>query len=529
MQAAPNKPESKSSRQLYAEAAKAIASAEPRAAIEPLEQLIEDQPTSSLACIAAVHLAECYVATDREQDAVALLEKWTSRIAAESKKTKLDADLDAHHLRVWLQAAKRIEDEATALISLEKLTQMLDSRTSLDNKASEPNARSNDPETDIIKTIKDREMLVDCLVELAKRSTAAGKLDDAAEQLSRLTELASDASSETQLLVAMLHQQLGNHDQAKKLLQSLIKNDTNTPGQATSSHALARLELATYAMQEREPKSAEALLRPIIDSPESHHGLVSAVECRFRLLWSELELAKKNPAHALEVLPTAEELAKLDQSQQIAVRFGRAEAASQAGKNAAALEDLQWLTDYAKKSASEPSWAVSVALRYSELLLRTKDYPKLTATVEDAKKRFTNFERVHEFDYLLARAAMQQIDFDQARTHLKAITDSPSNNASATARAQWMIGETFFMEHNLSEAINAYKPVTLQAELQPWQSLALMQTAKCFELLKQPDNALEVYRRVSAITKDERIRQEATARIEVVERTASRTKPPSIR
>jgi hypothetical protein len=56
-----------------------------------------------------------------------------------------------------------------------------------------------------------------------------------------------------------------------------------------------------------------------------------------------------------------------------------------------------------------------------------------------------------------------------------------------------------------------------------------MQTAKCFELLNQPSDALDAYHRVVTITKDEIIRQEATARIEVIERVAAQTKPRALR
>jgi TolA-binding protein len=509
MQAAPVKTDAKSSRQLYEQAAKAIASADPRAAVTPLEQLIEDQPTSSLACIAVVHLAECYVACDRAKDAAALLGKWSSRIATASKTTKLDTNLDAHHLRVWLQAAKRIGNDSDSIQSLEGLTQALESR--------------NDP-TDNSSI---REMLVSSRVELAQRLTASGKLDLAAKQLGHLTVSAKDVSGETQLLVAMMHQQLGEHSQAKRVLQSLVECNPKS-----QSHMLAGLELATYALQERELESAAKLLTPIIDSQAQHHGLDQDSECRFRILWSELELAQGHAARGLEVLPSDAELTQLSEAQQVAVRFSRAEAAAQAGKNSMALTDLQWLSSYAAKAHTErnrPQWAVTVALRQCELLLKTKDYGKLTKAVAEAKKHFGSFERLHEFDYLLARAAMQQIDFVQARTHLKAITEATGKDLSAAARAQWMLGETYFMEQNFSEAISAYKPVTELDQPQSWQTLALLQTAKCFELLNQASDALEAYRRVVKVTKDEKFRQEANTRIEVIERTASRGIPPSVR
>jgi predicted transcriptional regulator len=45
----------------------------------------------------------------------------------------------------------------------------------------------------------------------------------------------------------------------------------------------------------------------------------------------------------------------------------------------------------------------------------------------------------------------------------------------------------------------------------------------------QSKDALETYQQVVTITKDENIRQEATVRIEAIERSASRAKPPSLR
>ena len=510
MQAASTKSDSKSSRQLYEQAAKAIVSADSRAAITPLEQLIEDQPTSSLACIAAVHLAECYIACERESDAAALLEKWSGRIAIESKTTKLDANLDAHHLRVWLQAAKGIRDDSAAIDTLEKLTRTLESRI-------EPNE----------KTLL-QEIIVDSNVEHARRLASSGKLELAAIQLNTVAEAVTDASSGVKLLVAVIHQQLANHSQARKVLKSIIDSEQKTPSQAH-----ARLELATYAMQDREIEVAATLLRPIIEAPQEERNFDAALDCRFRILWSELEMAQGNASRSLEVLPSDKDLAKLDKTQQIAVRFSRAEAAAQAGKHALALGELRWLSEYAQRVPNEPSWAVTVALRQCELLLKTKDYAKLTAVIEDAKKRFSKFERLHEFDYLLARAAMLQIEFDQARGHLRAISESAAaKSTSAAARAQWMLGETYFLEQNFREAIIAYEQVTEQPEsqsLQPWQTLALMQTAKCYELLSRSSEALEAYHRVVVITKDEKIRQEAAARIEVIERTATRTKPPSLR
>jgi len=512
MQTAPDKPASKSSRQLYEQASKAIASTDSRAAIEPLEQLIEDQPTSSLACVAVVHLAECYVATERSADATTLLEKWSDRISQASTSSTLDTNIAAQHRRVWLQASKRIADDSAAIKSLETLLEKL---------LEKPASREPDSEDS-----QASDTLAEVRIEFARRLAANGKFESAAAQIAELTDEACAAMSpEVQLLHAMVFQQVGDHEKSRKALQALIRIVPQTP-----SHMLARLELATYAMQEHEFDAAGKLLKPIIDTDSGGRGFNDALDCRFRLLWSELELAQGHAACSLEVLPSNEKLKLLDVAQQIAVRFSRAEAAAQAGKNSLALEELQWLNDHAVKATEEPTWAATVTLRRCELLLKTKNYSKLVTEVEDAKQRFVSFGRLYELDYLLARAAMLQIDFERARLHLRAILETTTaKNTSAAARAQWMLGETFFLEQNWTEAIAAYKPVVELNEFQTWQTLALMQTAKCRELLNQSNEALDAYQKVVVITRDEKIRLEAAARIEVIQRIANTAKSRPLR
>ncbi len=248
------------------------------------------------------------------------------------------------------------------------------------------------------------------------------------------------------------------------------------------------------------------------------------------MLWSELELALGNPKLSLEALPSEASVAVLGDAQQIAVRFSRAEAASRAGELQIAARDLKWLDDYSRRQFVEPVWATTVGLRACELMLKMKQYAALQARVEESKNRFADFDRLHEFDYLLARAAMLQVDFDGARTHLRAIIQATGVNQPAPrARAQWMLGETYFMEQKFDEAIGEYKVVADRGVPQPWQTLSLMQMAKCYELQNRSDEALAAYRRVIQESKDPKIQQDATARVDVIERTAVRDKKQPLR
>ncbi len=526
LQTSPDQSTAKSSQQLYEQAAKAIASADPRAAIVPLEQLIEVQPKSSLACVAAVHLAECYIAVERAQDAAKLLEKWTERISQTSPTMALPNNLEAQHLRVWLQASKRITDDSSAIQSLEIFQSRLRQMNISSAAENEPIIPESNTIHDAHNEAQAAKLQAEARTELIRRLIASGNLETAATQISELIKLNSDpVSPDVQLLYAMVFQQVGDHDKSRNSLHALLTVEPPTP-----SHLIARLELATYAMQAREYETARETLRPIIDAEASERGFSPAQDCRFRLLWSELELVQGNPSRSLEVLPNPDALKLLDDSQVIAVRFGRAEAAANAGKNSLALEELQWLSDRAATNSDEPSWAVTVALRQCELLLKTKQYNRLIAAADEAKIRFGDFARLHEFDYLLARAAMLQVDFEKARGHLNLIAESTTaKNSSAAARAQWMLGETYFLEQNFTAALTAYKPVTEQDSFQTWQTLAFMQTAKCHELLNQTQAAIAAYQKVLANSKDEKIRQEAASRIEVVERIANSAKAQPLR
>ena len=55
--------------------------------------------------------------------------------------------------------------------------------------------------------------------------------------------------------------------------------------------------------------------------------------------------------------------------------------------------------------------------------------------------------------------------------------------------AQWMIGETYFLQKNYRDAIISYHRVTRYPR---WQAASLLQAAKCRVLLKEPKEALQL-------------------------------------
>jgi TolA-binding protein len=492
-------------RQLYERAAHAIASADPSAAILPLEQLLKDGGSSALGKIACVHLAECQLQLKQPDQAAEVLENWAERIRIKDAALKIAPELIAHHARVWLQAGRSQEMNDQSIHSLKALLDHLEKcEVSEDLDAVRTSAR----------------------MELAKRLITTGQLELANIQLNELNPSGISPGEDVLLIRGLLLQKLGQHEMAKELFAELIKGDSKS-----QSSGMGRLELAGHAVRVNQLVEAGGLLQPLFEALKAARANGTRLydidfECRFRLLFSDYALASSQPKLALEVLPTDEELEQFKPTQRVALRFARAEAAARARQQVIAMSDLNWLSREAAEATVTPAWAPTVELRRCELLLAEKNFEQLERAASAAQQKYSNFERSHEFDYLLARSAMLQIDFDRARELLIQIVASQADNKStAVARAQWMLGETFFLEQKYEAAITAYQPATQLNEQQPWQVLSQFQTGKCLELLNRPTEALETYQLVLDATHDVKLIEEANVRIQAVQRTAQSQKP----
>jgi tetratricopeptide (TPR) repeat protein len=92
-------------------------------------------------------------------------------------------------------------------------------------------------------------------------------------------------------------------------------------------------------------------------------------------------------------------------------------------------------------------------------------------------------------DLLEADLAVRQIEFDQARSGYEAVVRSPAATAALLGRAQWMIGETYFLQRNFHAAIEAYRKVEGLDPHGPYAAAALIQAGKCFEQLGRTQQA----------------------------------------
>ena len=147
-------------------------------------------------------------------------------------------------------------------------------------------------------------------------------------------------------------------------------------------------------------------------------------------------------------------------------------------------------------------WLKTVALRRCEVLVAQKKFAEAKQCI-DTQLEMSKLEPAESLPpelvaylrLLQVRCQIANIEFKQAFQTLDSIDSIPNCPDSVHAQAGWMRGELHFMQRQYEPAIAAYERVdSLKAE--QWQSLALLQKAKCLELLGRNQEAIAAYERV---------------------------------
>ncbi len=224
-------------------------------------------------------------------------------------------------------------------------------------------------------------------------------------------------------------------------------------------------------------------------------------------------------------------LSGISEEWQLPIRFALAEKCIAAGWIHAAEDQLAWLSakadkDQARRSlavndqdiqsssdksplaqaspsavvrglegSDYPAWAFTVALRRCELAVRQKQLVKAKKLIGEAKEQYSKSAQSYEFDFLLTRCAVAQVEFDEAIRMLRDISTRQGVPVTMRAKANWMMGELYFLKQEPAPAIAAYRQV-LEIDAPDWQSRALLQMAKCQELIGQTAAAVRSYERL---------------------------------
>ena len=133
-------------------------------------------------------------------------------------------------------------------------------------------------------------------------------------------------------------------------------------------------------------------------------------------------------------------------------------------------------------------------LRLAQCHGKSQRWTNAAMIARDCLDRFEGFSNLHEFTFLLGRAAEYDGMFDQSREHYQQVIDSVDGKGTETAAiAQWRIGETFFHQKNYKGAITAYSKADSDYEFGKWSSAALIQAGKCQEHLENWQHAEKLY------------------------------------
>jgi tetratricopeptide (TPR) repeat protein len=270
-------------------------------------------------------------------------------------------------------------------------------------------------------------------------------------------------------------------------------------GSTTACRLLAQ-ELVRRLSESHEYESAARWLNRMGEHTEdSVSAQAWLLDERFTLWmgWARYESQRGDNQHTIQL---ASELLceALSLEQQVAVRFLLAEANFQERRWEESEGHFEWLAEVADGSLANAPWQATIALRRAEMLVATKRYSEARQLLVQAKDRYSEFSKSYEYDYLLARCAMAEIDFEAAHQYLVAVLASPQVTGSeAEARTAWMLGELYFLQRKYESAIAAYRRTVSLDQFPDWQSRALLQQAKCHELLGQSEPAIELYSKVA--------------------------------
>jgi TolA-binding protein len=140
------------------------------------------------------------------------------------------------------------------------------------------------------------------------------------------------------------------------------------------------------------------------------------------------------------------------------------------------------------------SWVAMVPLRRTQLAARRQQWAEVLKQAEQLKRDFPDFPLRYEVDYLHGRAQAGLGQMTAARrSYHRVLENDVARNTETAARAQWMIGETFFHQQDYPRAGAAYAKVMEYQEESDWQARAALQAGKCWELQEDWKQARDVY------------------------------------
>ncbi len=221
-------------------------------------------------------------------------------------------------------------------------------------------------------------------------------------------------------------------------------------------------------------------------APESTERITSAAR-EAACLWA----GRKGRWSMLALASESQSLVEDDPTRSVTVERLFAEALTQTERGAEAqawwvhLVDVRGLDDF------------PTLLRCAETAVPVADVAEVERRIEAAREAADGTpERSVLVDALAAELAIRRARFEQSRTLLEGIVRSAHSPSSLRGRAQWLIGETHYLQQQFPKAIEAYRRVEGVDDSGLWIPAALVQAGKSFEQLGRTRDASVCYLRL---------------------------------
>lgn len=284
----------------------------------------------------------------------------------------------------------------------------------------------------------------------------------------------------------------------------------------------ATYRLAARGFQAKEYANAAGLCEEILNSASGggvrEHALyllarIAAVEAEQNNKW---QVVRDRFGRLLEEFPKT--------PMRLVADFWMAESLYRQQKYDEALAEFDRLAQQTQGQTGQ--WLAMIPLRRAQLLAHERKWNEAHAVAARIGELFPGFPQQYEADYVIGRCLAALADFDGARkAYERVIRSGHGAKTETAAMAQWMIGETYFHQKQYDVAMREYLRVARLYAYPQWQAAALLQGARCRELLGEPQEAAKLYAEVIEEYADTPFAEKARERLRAPR--TGQDKPPS--
>ena len=161
--------------------------------------------------------------------------------------------------------------------------------------------------------------------------------------------------------------------------------------------------------------------------------------------------------------------------------------------------DAAWkvfVQTYARRDLLSAKLALLVRLRQAQIRAHQEQWSEGLKLAQDLIEAGAQ-SQASEAEYVRGRCLVGLGRIEAARRAFeRAVALSQPAKSETAAMADWMIGETLFMQKQYDEAIRAYLRIESLYAFPRWQAAGLLQAGKCCEMIGNWDRAMSFYGRI---------------------------------